>query len=296
MKTTAIGSRPALLCLAALLASASFAGNLPQEDWKAPVRAAKKKSPVVADEKAAAAGKALYAQQCLSCHGAGGKGDGPAAKDLATKVGDLALSRAVAESDGSMFWKISEGRTPMPSYEKLLGEEDRWRVVVHVRVLTLAEPRRALSAVLEPYSKARAALVKDDLAGARAVLPGIDEAIGKAVALKPAGIDEKAQAAWAEVQQTLAGALRGLRAAEDLGAYRRAYQELSTALRGACSRFGHAESEPLRVMRCASGPESKDAVWIQAGDAPQNPYLGAKDPACGESEARLEPVVSSGRN
>ena len=34
-------------------------------------------------------GRALFDQFCVSCHGNGGKGDGPAAADLATKPADL---------------------------------------------------------------------------------------------------------------------------------------------------------------------------------------------------------------
>ncbi len=39
-------------------------------------------------------GKALYETHCLSCHGAGGRGDGPLAGDLPVALPDLALLRA----------------------------------------------------------------------------------------------------------------------------------------------------------------------------------------------------------
>jgi mono/diheme cytochrome c family protein len=106
-----------------------------QEEWKAPARASKRKNPIPADEKSITRGKDLYAQNCLSCHGATGKGDGPAAKDLPKKVHDLADAKTVGETDGALFWKITEGKAPMTSYEKLLSEEDRWHVVNYLRKL-----------------------------------------------------------------------------------------------------------------------------------------------------------------
>lgn len=106
-----------------------------QEEWKAPGRASKRKNPVSADEKSLAAGKAIYVRDCLSCHGAAGKGDGPAAKDLPKKSGDLSDPKMWEQSDGALFWKISEGKAPMTGYEKMLGEEDRWHVVNYLRTL-----------------------------------------------------------------------------------------------------------------------------------------------------------------
>jgi mono/diheme cytochrome c family protein len=111
-----------------------------QEEWKAPIRASKRKNPIPADDKSVARGKELYAQNCLSCHGALGKGDGPAAKDLPKKVQDLADPKTVSESDGALFWKITEGKAPMTSYEKLLPEEDRWHLVNFLR--KLAPPKK----------------------------------------------------------------------------------------------------------------------------------------------------------
>ncbi len=42
-----------------------------------------------------AAGKALFARQCVTCHGPGGRGDGPSATGFATKPSDLADGRVM---------------------------------------------------------------------------------------------------------------------------------------------------------------------------------------------------------
>jgi mono/diheme cytochrome c family protein len=106
------------------------------EEWKAPERASRKKNPISADAASIAKGKTLYVKECLSCHGPAGKGDGPAAKDLEKSPGDLSSPKMKQQTDGSLFWKITEGKKPMPSYEKIFTEEQRWQVVNYIRTLT----------------------------------------------------------------------------------------------------------------------------------------------------------------
>ena len=118
-----------------LVASLAFPASAKDEEWKAPARAARKKNPVSADEKSLAMGKELYAKECLSCHGAAGKGDGSAAKDLDKPPGDLSKPKMWEQSDGELFWKITEGKKPMPSEEKTFTEEQRWHVVNYIRTL-----------------------------------------------------------------------------------------------------------------------------------------------------------------
>jgi len=71
----------------------------------------------------------------LPCHGETGKGDGPKGADLKRKPGDLSHSKMGQQMDGELFWKITEGKTPMPSFETKLSEEERWEVVNYIRTL-----------------------------------------------------------------------------------------------------------------------------------------------------------------
>ena len=125
----------ALAATASTLAAVRSYADTPPEEWKAPARAARRKNPVPADEKSLAQGKAAYAAQCLSCHGPAGHGDGTAAKDLNPKPRDLSTPAIQEQSDGSIFWKLTEGKKPMPTFEKLLTEEQRWCVINYVRTL-----------------------------------------------------------------------------------------------------------------------------------------------------------------
>ena len=133
-----MNSKTALL-IAALVAGGwaivALAQGKPGDEWIAPARAAKKKNPIEANEPSLAKGKAVYLKECLSCHGPSGKGDGPAVKDLEKRPEDLTLPKTLNQTDGALFWKITEGRKPMASYEKTLSEEDRWNVINHMRNL-----------------------------------------------------------------------------------------------------------------------------------------------------------------
>ena len=120
------------LAIAAALAQDSKGGP---DEWVAPARAAKKKNPVEVNEASLAKGKSVYVKECASCHGDKGKGDGPAVKDLEKKPGDLTIAKVLDQTDGALFWKITEGRKPMASYETTLSEEDRWNVINYFRTL-----------------------------------------------------------------------------------------------------------------------------------------------------------------
>lgn len=120
---------------AAFLVANAAAQDKPGDEWVAPARVAKKKNPIEANEASLAKGKAVWTKECASCHGDKGKGDGPAVKDLEKKPEDVTLPKILSQTDGALFWKITEGRKPMASYEKTLTEEDRWHVINYLRTL-----------------------------------------------------------------------------------------------------------------------------------------------------------------
>jgi mono/diheme cytochrome c family protein len=119
----------------ALLGGLVFAsGAMAQAPWAAPEAEKAKKNPLPADKKIIEQGEQIAKVNCVSCHGAKGKGDGVAAAALNPKPADWTSSRVQAESDGELFWKISNGRGPMPPW-KHLPENDRWAVIRYIRSL-----------------------------------------------------------------------------------------------------------------------------------------------------------------
>ena len=121
-----------LVLLIAIMGSAFL---YQQKEWKAPASADAKKNPLTADATTIAAGKLLYVKECQSCHGKKGKGDGPSAKDLDIPAGDFTKAITQSQSDGALFWKISEGRKPMLSFKKKLSETQIWQSIVYMRTL-----------------------------------------------------------------------------------------------------------------------------------------------------------------
>ena len=135
-----------VLCCAAIFAGVFAYGDdaSAPPDWVAPARAAKKKNPIPTSDASVAAGLAIYGGQCVSCHGPTGKGDGPKAADLTVKPRNLRDPKIQAQSDGSIFWKLSTGKAPMPNFEKVpISEDDRWNVINYVR--TFGPPPSAAS-------------------------------------------------------------------------------------------------------------------------------------------------------
>lgn len=108
-----------------------------QEKWEAPAKYKSMKNPTdLKDKESAAEGKALFAKNCTSCHGKKGQGDGSKAPELKGDLGDFTLSEFQKQTDGELFYKISEGRKDMPSFKKKMpNEEDRWLVINYVRTL-----------------------------------------------------------------------------------------------------------------------------------------------------------------
>ena len=127
-------SRGGAFSLALSLAAVVWVAAHGKKDWPVPEEATKLKNPVPASEAALAAGKALFVEHCAQCHGVGGKGDGPEAPMYSVKPADFTDAHMMGEmTDGEIFWKISEGRRPMPTFKKQLTEEQRWQLVNYVR-------------------------------------------------------------------------------------------------------------------------------------------------------------------
>jgi mono/diheme cytochrome c family protein len=107
-----------------------------KEKWSAPAAEAQKKNPVAATESSLAAGRKIYSKTCVMCHGKTGDADGPAVIELNIHPAKLSDPQLATQSDGALFWKITTGKKPMPSYGKRISETDRWNLVNYVRTLS----------------------------------------------------------------------------------------------------------------------------------------------------------------
>ncbi len=126
----------------ALLTFAYWGGGAARADsmsgkWLSPAPSAVKKNPNAPTQDSIAAGQKIYSKTCALCHGKSGDADGPAVIELNIHPAKLSDPHLMGtESDGSLFWKISTGKKPMPAYGKRLSETDRWNLVNYVRTLS----------------------------------------------------------------------------------------------------------------------------------------------------------------
>ena len=107
-----------------------------QEDiWKAPNEAKQIKNPKANSSSSSAKGKKLFRSRCAVCHGSKGLGDGPGGKALVPKPANLSSTLVQGQTDGEIFWKITNGRNDMIKWGPILSEEQRWDLVNYVRSL-----------------------------------------------------------------------------------------------------------------------------------------------------------------
>lgn len=110
--------------------------TMDQKPWPVPDAFKNKANSVKSDATSITTGKNLYADHCKSCHGTKGKGDGSKAAQLDTECGDFTKATFQAQTDGSIFYKISEGRKDMPSFKKKIPEANElWALINYVRTL-----------------------------------------------------------------------------------------------------------------------------------------------------------------
>jgi mono/diheme cytochrome c family protein len=123
-----------VLALVVILGAGLAAAINAARNWNAMAAARRMKNPVPATAEAIAAGKEIYAEHCRSCHGDKGDGRGEKAAELSVVPGDFTNATAMRHwADGELFWQISRGRLPMPSFEDKLSEQERWQAVDYIR-------------------------------------------------------------------------------------------------------------------------------------------------------------------
>jgi mono/diheme cytochrome c family protein len=128
-----------LLAIAALAIIYS-AIHSSSRDWLVPEEAKQLKNPIQPAPAVLKDARAVYDDKCANCHGSAGRGDGadarrydPAPTNFTDEI------KMNAATDGELFYKISEGRKPMPVFKTKLTDYQRWELVLLIRSFTRTE-------------------------------------------------------------------------------------------------------------------------------------------------------------
>src|SRR5579862_8229834 len=102
--------------------------------WTVPESARAMTNPIAPNAADLDSIRPIYRDKCSSCHGLTGRGDGHDASLYDPKPTDFTNTQHMsAVTDGELFYKLTEGRKPMPSFKKRLSDEQRWRMVLLIR-------------------------------------------------------------------------------------------------------------------------------------------------------------------
>lgn len=107
------------------------------DKWVAPAEAKNIKNPIAENKKSSSAknGAKIFKIRCVVCHGDLGKGDGPGGKALNPKPANLVSAAVQSQTDGEIFWKITNGKGAMIKWDGILKENERWDMVNYIRTL-----------------------------------------------------------------------------------------------------------------------------------------------------------------
>lgn len=105
------------------------------------------RNPHLPDMESIAIGQALYAENCIPCHGPAGRGDGPAAVALSPPPADFTSGHTAIHPDGDLYYWILNGvpDTLMPGFGHQISNEEAWHLVNYVRRLSAQQPAAAMS-------------------------------------------------------------------------------------------------------------------------------------------------------
>lgn len=118
------------LALFMAILSISFSNLKAQDTWEVPEERKARLSPFEFNDSIQQQGSVNYSVNCASCHGTPGQGN---FERLDPLPGDPASEKFQLNSDGEIFYKVSEGRGLMPSFKNVLTAHQIWEVIAYLR-------------------------------------------------------------------------------------------------------------------------------------------------------------------
>ena len=94
------------------------------------------KNPITDKAASASRGEKLFVNNCAKCHGLSGNGYGTVAHGFTTWPRQLWVwNNTGPETDGYLFWFITNGRSDMPPWGLILSENNRWDLINYIKTI-----------------------------------------------------------------------------------------------------------------------------------------------------------------
>jgi high-affinity iron transporter len=264
--------------------------------------------PIPSSPPSLAQGARLYVEQCATCHGLHGRGDGPMAPGLAPPPADLTAPELRSTSPLDVYRRINVGvaGTAMPGFGDRLSLEDRWALALFASGLRYTDAERASGeallrarcpACLATVSGfAETAPVTDDslaalLGGPLGLAPG-DSLLRDAVAFARTAAardvlgNDRALLAGRTLRETrdgVAAALRLVEAGDRAAADRKlvdaylVFERVESALRARRPQAASEVEREFTTLRGAAKTQSLDAVRQGAGRLDRDLALASEE-------------------
>jgi len=275
---------PALIfsCVAVV---SSYELLAPPPPWIAPSRYAKKENPVEFNDASVAAGKKVYIAQCIACHGKTGHGDGARASELKPRPRNLAIPEMWLETDGEIYYKIGKGRTPMPSFKKIISSQQNWQVINYMRTLSPKpsvlgyrfdigkNARDTIGKVVGAATRVSDGFASGDSSSLSAALSDLSHAADGLGSVTITSQDKYIVRAWKSAVSGLPFAAHAMQSASDESSRYAALTKFTTVLNSALRLFSGVETGLLYQFEVA-GPDPSVAklTWFQVDSAPKSPF------------------------
>lgn len=133
-----------LITLALFLSVQVFA-----EEWLVPADQKNKINPQEYNLANVNKGKDLYVKNCKSCHGDPGKNN---TLPLVPPPVDITSEKMQKNTEGELYYKITNGRGAMPQFKATISDDDRWRIVNYISNFS---PKKQPLLVSAPAVKAK---------------------------------------------------------------------------------------------------------------------------------------------
>jgi mono/diheme cytochrome c family protein len=100
------------------------------QEWIVPEDKKGRLSTFPFDDNTKKAGEKLFTVNCMSCHGSPGKGN---FLKLVPPPGDPATDKIQHNTDGEIFYKVTEGKGQMPAFKSVLTQSEIWNIISYLR-------------------------------------------------------------------------------------------------------------------------------------------------------------------